>query len=138
MTARAFLTFRRLCCDAAVVRVRHDPEGELLGVGRKTRTIAPALRRALELRDGGCRFPGCNGRFTDVHHVVHWARGGETSLANCLLLCHFHHRLMHEGGWTIRWWGKGRPVFMDPLDGERFDGGWQERKEEHLNPGRRC
>ena len=120
-------TSRRLCCDAAMVRVRHDGEGELLSVGRKSRTISPALRRALELRDGGCRFPGCGCRFTDAHHVMHWADGGETSLANCLLLCHFHHRLVHEGRWQIRWWGKGRPVFVDPWGGERFDGGWEEQ-----------
>ena len=119
-------TCRRVCCDAAVVRVREAPDGEPLSVGRKTRVISPALRRALELRDGGCRFPGCNCRFTDAHHVQHWATGGETSLRNCLLLCHFHHRLVHEGGWSIRWWGKGRPVFIDPRGGERFDGGWQE------------
>jgi hypothetical protein len=119
-------TSRRLCCDGAVVRVREAPDGEPLSVGRKTRTISPALRRALELRDGGCRFPGCGCRFTDAHHVEHWADGGETSLANCLLLCHFHHRLVHEGGWRIRWWGKGRPVFIDPRGGERFDGGWEE------------
>jgi hypothetical protein len=119
-------TSRRLCCDGAVVRVREAPDGEPLSVGRKTRTISPALRRALELRDGGCRFPGCGCRFTDAHHVEHWADGGETSLSNCLLLCHFHHRLVHEGGWRIRWWGKGRPVFIDPRGGERFDGGWEE------------
>ena len=119
-------TSRRLCCDAAVVRVPEAPDGEPLSVGRKTRTISPALRRALELRDGGCRFPGCGCRFTDAHHVEHWAEGGETSLSNCLLLCHFHHRLVHEGGWSIRWWGKGRPVFIDPRGGERFDGGWEE------------
>lgn len=119
-------TSRRLCCDAAVVRVREAPDGEPLSVGRKTRTISPALRRALELRDGGCRFPGCSCRFTDAHHVEHWADGGETSLSNGLLLCRFHHRLVHEGGWSIRWWGKGKPVFVDPRGGERFDGGWEE------------
>ena len=127
-------TSRRLCCDAAVVRVRHDADGELLAVGRKNRTISPALRRALELRDGGCRFPGCGCRFTDVHHVVHWVHGGESSMDNCLLLCHFHHRLMHEGGWHIRWWGKGRPVFVDPRGGERFDGGWQEQRGRRRGP----
>lgn len=119
-------TSRRLCCDAAVVRVRESPEGEPLSVGRRSRTIPPALRRALELRDRGCRFPGCGCRFTDAHHVVHWADGGETSLSNCLLLCRHHHRLVHEGGWQVRWWGKGRPVFVDPRGGERFDGGWHE------------
>jgi hypothetical protein len=73
--------------------------GEILSVGRRTRTISPALRRALEIRDHGCRFPGCGLRFTDAHHVKHWADGGETSLENCLLLCRHHHRFTtREGG----------------------------------------
>jgi hypothetical protein len=67
---------RRLCCDASVVRVTESPDGGILSVGRKTRTIPPALRRALEIRDRGCRFPGCGLRFTDAHHVTHWATAG--------------------------------------------------------------
>jgi hypothetical protein len=90
-----------------------DRSGSVLDVGRRTRTISPALRRALEVRDRGCRFPGCGLRFTDAHHVRHWADGGETSLANCLLLCTHHHRLVHEGGWRIEWWGADIPVFID-------------------------
>jgi hypothetical protein len=84
-------TARRLACDASVVRN-----------GRKLRTIPPALRRALRARDRGCRFPGCeNRRFLDAHHVHHWARGGETTAANLVLLCRRHHRLVHEGGWHV-------------------------------------
>jgi len=107
-------TARRLACDAAVVRVQHDADGAVLDVGRRTRTIPPALRRALEVRDGGCCFPGCGLRFTDAHHVIHWADGGETSLENTLLLCRFHHRLVHEGGWRLEWSGSGRPEFRKP------------------------
>ena len=67
------------------------------------RRVQPALRRALEARDRGCRFPGCSHeRWLDAHHVVHWADGGETSLSNTLLLCSRHHRLLHEGGFAIR------------------------------------
>src|SRR5690606_16588442 len=73
-------TARRLSCDAGLVEVRTDREGRVLEVGRRTRTVPPALRRALEVRDRGCRFPGCGLRFTDAHHIVHWAAGGETSL----------------------------------------------------------
>ena len=70
--------------------------------GRKTRTIPPALRRALHARDRGCRFPGCeNLRFLDAHHVQHWAKGGETTADNLVLLCRRHHRLVHEGGWHV-------------------------------------
>ena len=84
-------TSRRLSCDASVVRLGEGPDGSLLDVGRKTRTIPPALRRALEFRDRGCRFPGCGLRFTDAHHVRHWADGGATKLDNLVLLCRFHH-----------------------------------------------
>ena len=89
-------TSRRLSCDAAVVEIGHGTDGSVLDVGRKTRTIPPSLRRALEARDRGCRFPGCGLRFTDAHHLKHWADGGETSLENLLLLCSHHHRLLHE------------------------------------------
>jgi Domain of unknown function (DUF222)/HNH endonuclease len=84
-------TARRLACDASIVRN-----------GRKTRAIAPAQRRALRTRDRSCRFPGCeNRRFLDAHHVQHWARGGPTKMDNLLLLCRYHHRLVHEGGFTV-------------------------------------
>jgi hypothetical protein len=115
-------TSRRLACDAAVVTVSHDTEGSVLGVGRRTRTISPTLRRALEVRDRGCRFPGCGLRFTDAHHVKHWADGGETTFQNLLLLCSFHHRLVHEEGWCIEWWGEGRPMFIDRRGGYHTDG----------------
>ena len=90
-------TSRRMACDAAVVAMVHAKDGSLLNVGRRTRTIPPHIRRALEERDRGCRFPGCAGRFTEAHHVKHWADGGETSLRNTLLLCRRHHRTVHEG-----------------------------------------
>ncbi len=118
-------TCRRLSCDASRVQVTHAPDGSVLDVGRKTRTIPPALRRALETRDRGCRFPGCGLRFTDAHHVEHWADGGETNLENVILMCRVHHRLLHEGGWRVVWWGAGRAVFVDPRGGEHFDGGWR-------------
>jgi hypothetical protein len=107
-------TSRRIACDCGLVKVRHASDGAILDVGRRTRTIPPALRRALEVRDRGCRFPGCGSRFTEGHHVVHWADGGETSLANTMLLCRYHHRLMHEGRWMVRCTGSGKAVFLDP------------------------
>jgi hypothetical protein len=107
-------TSRRLACDAAVVEVTHGPDDSVLNVGRRMRTIPPALRRALDARDRGCRFPGCGLRFTDAHHVRHWADGGETSLHNLVLLCSHHHRLVHEGGWEIEAWPEGRLAFRDP------------------------
>ena len=90
-------TSRRLACDASLVTIAHGPDGQVLGAGRRTRTVPPSLRRALEARDRGCRFPGCGLRFTEAHHVKHWAAGGETSLSNLGLLCRVHHRAVHEG-----------------------------------------
>ena len=89
-------TSRRMACDAARVAMCHR-DGEVVSVGRRQRTIPPHIRRALEERDRGCRYPGCASRFTEAHHVKHWADGGETSLANTVLLCRRHHRLVHEG-----------------------------------------
>ena len=89
-------TSRRMACDAARVAMCHR-DGEVVSVGRRQRTIPPHIRRALEERDRGCRYPGCASRFTEAHHVKHWADGGETSLANTVLLCRRHHRRVHEG-----------------------------------------
>jgi len=92
-------TARRLACDASVVRIVEDEHGTPLDVGRKTRSIPPRLRRALDARDQGCCFPGCTQtRYVDGHHIRHWAEGGETKLANLVSLCRFHHRQVHEGG----------------------------------------
>jgi hypothetical protein len=91
-------TVRRLASDAGIVLMAHHEEGGVLDVGRKRRTIPPAIRRALEYRDQGCRFPGCGCRHTEGHHIVHWEDGGETKLDNLVSLCQRHHREMHEGG----------------------------------------
>ena len=94
-------TARRLGCDATLVGIAED-DGHPLDVGRRTRTISPQLRRALEARDRGCRFPGCTRtRHVEGHHVRHWAAGGETKLSNLVSLCWAHHRLVHEGGFTV-------------------------------------
>ena len=96
-------TCRRISCDASVVHWLEQHNGEPLSIGRKTRTIPPAIRRALQRRDGGCRFPGCTcSRFVDAHHIIHWADGGETRLDNLVLLCRRHHRLVHEEGYGIQ------------------------------------
>lgn len=92
----------------------HEPDGRIVGVGRRTRTVSPSLRRALEARDRGCRFPGCGLRFTDAHHVRHWADGGETNLSNLVLLCRRHHRAVHEGGVRVCIGKDQRIVFFTP------------------------
>jgi hypothetical protein len=107
-------TARRLSCDAARVTVRTNADGTIIDAGRRTRTIPPATRRALEARDRGCRFPGCGLRFTDGHHIVHWADGGPTDLKNLVLLCQRHHRRVHEGRYQVCSGADGKIVFFTP------------------------
>ena len=94
-------TSRRLACDASRVVMRQDEAGHLVEIGARTRTIPPALRRALAHRDRGCRFPGCGVRFAEGHHLRHWAHGGPTTLSNLALLCRRHHRAVHEEGFQV-------------------------------------
>ena len=95
-------TSRRLACDASRVVMRHDPDGRIVEVGARTRTIPPALRRALHHRDRCCRFPGCSASlFGQGHHIRHWAQGGPTTLSNLTLLCRRHHRAVHEEGYQV-------------------------------------
>jgi len=106
---------RRLSCDAGVVALIEDERGTPLSVGRKQRTIAGALKRALYKRDAGCAYPGCTHRsFLEGHHIRHWADGGETSLKNAALLCSHHHRYVHEYGYTVELDADQRPRFRDP------------------------
>jgi hypothetical protein len=94
-------TSRRLACDASRVVMTHDGQGRLVEIGARTRTLPPALRRALLARDPGCRFPGCDRPGAQGHHVRHWASGGPTTLSNLVLLCRFHHRAVHEEGYRV-------------------------------------
>jgi Domain of unknown function (DUF222)/HNH endonuclease len=105
-------TARRLGCDAELV-AQVERDGLPVSAGRRRRTVPPALRRLLAARDRDtCCFPGCERRrHLQAHHRQHWAHGGETSLGNLVLLCFHHHRLVHEGGYTIE---------DDPADGLRF------------------
>jgi hypothetical protein len=100
-TALAPATTDRLLCDATVVEVVEDSRGNVRDVGRRRRTIPTLLRRALRLRDRGCRFPGCTNRHVDGHHVVPWARGGATALENLCSLCRRHHTHVHEYGFRM-------------------------------------
>jgi hypothetical protein len=94
-------TSQRMACDASRVVMRHDADGRTVEVGARTRTIPPALRRALLHRDQGCRFPGCGLSFVQAHHIHHWAQGGPTTLSNLIMLCRFHHRAVHEEGYQV-------------------------------------
>jgi len=94
-------TSRRLACDASLVTMRHDKKGDVLDVGRKTRKITPAIRRALDTRDPTCVWPGCHSRYVQAHHIKFWAEGGETKLHNLCNLCHYHHHLVHDGDYRV-------------------------------------
>ncbi len=107
-------TSRRLACDASRVVMRHGLEGRVVEVAARTRTIPPALRRALHHRDRGCRFPGCGVRFGQGHHIRHWAQGGPTTLSNLALLCRRHHRAVHEEGYQLDRQPNGELRFRRP------------------------
>jgi len=108
-------TSRRLACDCAIVHWDEDRAGDPLDIGRRSRSIPPAIRRALQKRDQGCRFPGCTAhKHVDAHHIEHWADGGETKMDNLVLLCRHHHRLVHENGYSVRMTDNGTPKFTDP------------------------
>ena len=111
---------RRLACDARIEWML-ERDSRAVGIGRRGRTVPGAVMRALRFRDRGCVFPGCGRiKWLKAHHIVHWAHGGGTDLRNLVLVCHAHHRLVHEGGWSIR----GRPGaelrFHDPRGREPF------------------
>src|SRR5512132_1168996 len=107
-------TSQRLACDASRVVMRHDEDGRVVEIGARTRTIPPALRRVLQHRDRGCRFPGCGVRFGQGHHIRHWAAGGPTTLSNLALLCRRHHRAVHEEGYRVDRQPDGELEFRRP------------------------
>jgi len=110
-------TSQRLACDASRVVMRHDADGRITEVGARTRTIPPALRRALQHRDHGCRFAGCGRSFGQGHHIRHWAHGGPTTLSNLAMLCRRHHRAVHEEGFQVERQADGELCFRRP-DGQ--------------------
>ena len=107
-------TSRRLACDASRIVMRQDARGRVVEIGARTRTIPPALRRALQHRDRGCRFPGCGVRVAEGHHLHHWAQGGPTTLSNLALLCRRHHRAVHEEGYQAARGRDGTLQFRRP------------------------
>lgn len=114
--ALAAETARRLACDARLQAVLHASDGTPLGIGRVSRTVPHWLARQVRHRDHTCRFPGCSRtRFTHNHHIDFWvAHEGPTNLVNLVLLCNQHHRLVHEGGWSVRGDPAGELEFLRP------------------------
>jgi hypothetical protein len=118
-------TARRLACDASVVTVLEDDSGQVLNIGRRSRTIPPAIKRALQVRDKSCRFPGCcETRYVDAHHIQHWADGGETSLDNLVTLCRYHHRELHKGNFQLELapqTGAGQKLLFSTVSEKRIE-----------------
>jgi hypothetical protein len=109
---------QRIACDATVSTMTHGADGTVLNVGRRTRKVPPAIRRAVRERDGArCVFPGCNSRRVDQHHIQWWSRGGETSADNLMNLCRAHHRLVHAKAYVIARRPAGAYAFTDPASG---------------------
>ena len=95
-------TAQMLACTAALSWMTHGDAGAVLALGRRRRRPSSAIRRAARERDGcRCRFPGCESRRTDLHHIQHWASGGRTDLDNLISLCPYHHKLVHDRGYLI-------------------------------------
>ena len=112
-------TALRLACDARIEVALQNADGEVVGLGRRDRTPPAWLLRQLRHRDRGCRFPGCEmKRFLHAHHIHHWSRGGRTDLDNLVLVCHFHHKLVHEYGWRVELLAGGGVRWLRP--GGRF------------------
>jgi hypothetical protein len=107
---------RRLACDAQLIPAVLGGDGQVLDLGRSRRLITGALRRALEVRDRGCAFPGCDRppRWCEGHHIRAWVDGGPTALDNSVLLCGYHHRIVHRGHWIVRLGADGLPEFVPP------------------------
>jgi hypothetical protein len=113
-------TARRLGCDASVTRVVFGAESAVLDVGRATRVPATATRRAVQVRDRGCVWPGCHrpASWGEVHHLRHWAQGGSTDLDNLVTICRVHHWRVHEGGWRLIRTDEGM-LALPPAAGDR-------------------
>src|SRR5450631_306987 len=109
-------TARRLACDAAVTPIFLGSESEQPMAGQTSRSISGSQRKALVVRDKGCRFPGCDrpADWTDVHHLKHWADGGKHVMDNLILLCRRHHRMVHEEGWQLFVTAQGNIVALMP------------------------
>jgi hypothetical protein len=106
----------RIACDCNVTRILLGADSQVIDVGRSRRVISPAQRRALNVRDKGCRWPGCDrpASYTSGHHLVHWTRGGTTDMDNLTLLCRRHHWLVHEAHWQLVKTDDGQMLAVPP------------------------
>jgi len=110
------VTVERMACDCSIVRVLLAADSSVIDVGRSTPKVSPAMRKGLQARDGGCRWPGCDrpACWSQAHHFQHWIKGGPTQLDNLVLLCYQHHRKVHEGNWQLVKCDDGRLLTIPP------------------------
>jgi Domain of unknown function (DUF222) len=115
-------TVERLACDCTVTRILLGSDSAIVDVGRAKRVVPGPTRTALNVRDGSCRWPGCDrpASWSAAHHVVHWIHGGGTELPNLILLCHRHHWMVHEGGWQLVKTDDGQMLTIPPLPGLNY------------------
>jgi hypothetical protein len=110
-------TIERLACDSSIARVLLNSESLVIDVGRSKRVVSEPGRRALAARDGSCRWTECDrpASRSAAHHLVHWIHGGTSDLDNLILLCHRHHRMVHEGGWQLVRGDDSRILTLPPV-----------------------
>ena len=114
---------QRLACTARVQVLLEDAAGDVVALDRMRREPPAWMIRQVRYRDRGCRFPGCGTRaFTEAHHIRWWRDGGRTELGNLVLICSFHHRLVHEHGWRLAREPDGQVGWFRP-DGTRHRSG---------------
>lgn len=107
-------TLRRMSCHASLIPAVLNSKGEPLDVGRAQRAFPSSIRRAVIMRDGGCAYPGCNMPhiYSEIHHIQHWENGGSTALSNAVMLCRFHHTVIHQTEVIVRTNEHNFPEFL--------------------------
>ena len=107
-------TLRMISCDASIIPAVLNSKGEPLDVGRAQRAFPASIRRAVILRDGGCAYPGCNMPhiYSEIHHIQHWQDNGPTSLENAVMLCRYHHTVIHQADVLVRLSDQHFPEFL--------------------------
>ncbi len=126
-------TSRQLACDCLLTAIVMDENGNPLNLARTARTVTAKQKRALTARDHGCAFPGCGkpAAWTEGHHIWHWTDGGPTDMNNLVLLCGFHHRLIHHSGWEVFIGTDQHPWFVPPASVDPY----REPRQSHARAG---
>ncbi|MDI9893403.1 DUF222 domain-containing protein [Rhodococcus sp. IEGM 1381] len=124
---------RQLACDCILTAIVMDENGSPINLARTARTVTAKQKRALTARDHGCAFPGCGkpAAWTEGHHIWHWTDGGPTDMNNLVLLCGFHHRLIHHSDWEVFIGTDNHPWFIPPATVDPY----REPRQSHARAG---